>query len=78
MAANGERPRCSDPVTREMWTSDDQHDRDIAVKWCAGCVVIVECGDAADELGEKWHVFGGSGLYEEAEEVSSSVTGWDH
>jgi hypothetical protein len=39
-----------------MWTSDDQHDRDTAVKSCAGCVVIVECGDAADELGEKWHV----------------------
>ena len=30
MAANGERPRCSDPITGAMWTSEDPHDRDMS------------------------------------------------
>jgi hypothetical protein len=59
MAANGERPRCADPVTRDMWTSDDQHDRDVAARWCTGCVVLTLCADAAEEREEKWHVHGG-------------------
>jgi hypothetical protein len=59
MAVRGERPRCADPITHEMWTSDDQADRDIAVLWCDGCVVLELCGNAADERSEKWQVFGG-------------------
>jgi hypothetical protein len=27
--------------------------------WCAGCVVIIERGEAANERGVKWHVHGG-------------------
>jgi len=30
MAVNGERPRCSDPITGAMWTSEDPHDRDMS------------------------------------------------
>src|SRR5215212_2319709 len=33
LAVRGERPRCADPITHAMWTSDDQHDRAIAVQW---------------------------------------------
>jgi hypothetical protein len=30
MAQRGERPRCADPITHNLWTSDDQRDRTIA------------------------------------------------
>jgi hypothetical protein len=30
MASRGGRPRCADPVDHALWTSEDQHDRDIA------------------------------------------------
>jgi Transcription factor WhiB len=59
MAQRGERPRCADPVDHIRWTSDDQRNRQIAVAWCAGCPVIVECGQAADARDERWHVWGG-------------------
>jgi hypothetical protein len=39
MASRGVRPRCSDPVDHQLWTSEDQHDRDIAAQWCSGCEV---------------------------------------
>jgi len=35
MAVRGDRPRCSDPIDHNLWTSDDQRDRQIAVVWCA-------------------------------------------
>ena len=59
MAQRGERPRCGDPTTHAMWTSDDQHDRAIAAQWCAGCALLDPCGDAAEERGEKWGVWSG-------------------
>lgn len=59
MAQRDERVRCSDPITHNMWTSDDQRDRQIAVAWCADCPVIRECGAAADARDERWHVWGG-------------------
>lgn len=30
MAINGDRPRCADPITHEMWISEDPHDRDMS------------------------------------------------
>jgi hypothetical protein len=36
MASRGDRPRCADPIDHQLWTSEDQHDRDIAAAWCAG------------------------------------------
>jgi hypothetical protein len=38
MAQRGERPRCADPITHNLWTSDDQRDRTIAALWCAPAV----------------------------------------
>jgi hypothetical protein len=63
MAQCGDRPRCSDPLDHNLWTSDDQHDRQIAVAWCAGCPILIECGRAADARDERWHVWGGQGLH---------------
>jgi len=59
LAVRGERPRCSDPVDHQRWTSDDQHDRKIAAAWCAGCPILRECRAAAEARQEKWHVWGG-------------------
>ena len=33
-----------------LWLSDSRADRDIAVRLCAGCQVIVECAAAAKEV----------------------------
>jgi hypothetical protein len=59
LAQRGDRPRCADPITHIMWTSESPADRAIAAQWCNGCVVIVECGEAAEERGEKWGVWSG-------------------
>jgi hypothetical protein len=59
MAARGERPRCSDPIDHQLWTSEDQQDRDIATAWCTGCQVLAICHQAADERDERWGVWGG-------------------
>jgi hypothetical protein len=59
LASKGDRARCADPITHVMWTSEDQHDRDIAAQWCSGCDVLQLCGAAAEERGEVWAVYGG-------------------
>src|SRR5688500_9588157 len=59
MAQRGDRPRCCDPVDRELWVSDDYRDRQIAVAWCAGCPILEACRQAADANDERWHVWGG-------------------
>ncbi len=43
----------------DEWTSDHAEDRAQAATWCAGCLVLAECGAAADEQGEKHHVWAG-------------------
>jgi hypothetical protein len=59
LAARGERPRCSDPVTREMWTSEDVADRAIAALWCTGCDVLDLCAAVAVEEDHRWGIWGG-------------------
>lgn len=59
LAAQGRRPRCGEYGAGELWTSDDLEDRRQAVARCRGCPVLKECGAAADERREKWHVWGG-------------------
>jgi hypothetical protein len=59
MASQGGRPRCADPVDHALWTSDDQHERDIAAARCTGCQVLVLCHVVAEEREEKWGVWGG-------------------
>ena len=49
MASQGSRPRCADPIDHQLWTSEDQHDRDIAAARCTGCQVLVLCHQAAEE-----------------------------
>jgi hypothetical protein len=48
LAAAGDRPRCSDPITRELWTAELAAHRAIAVKWCKRCPVLVLCGQAGN------------------------------
>jgi len=59
LATEGRRPRCGEPGGHEMWCSDDATDRAQAARWCTGCLVLLECGSAADEQGERFGVFGG-------------------
>lgn len=59
LATEGRRPRCGEAGSHEMWLSDDATDRAQAASWCVGCPVLVECGAAADEHGERFGVFGG-------------------
>src|SRR5215218_5034178 len=58
-AAAGDRPRCSDPITRELWTAEFAAHRAIAVKWCKRCPVLVLCRQAAEERDERFGVCGG-------------------
>jgi hypothetical protein len=59
LAAAGDRPRCSDPITRELWTAEHAAHRAIAVKWCKRCPVLVLCRQAAEERNEQFGVWGG-------------------
>jgi len=59
LATEGRRPRCGEAGSHGLWLSDDADDRAQAVRWCVGCPVLDECGAAADEHGEKHHVWGG-------------------
>lgn len=60
LATEGRRPRCGEAGGHELWCSDDATDRAQAASWCLGCPVLVECGAAADEHGERFGVFGGT------------------
>lgn len=42
-----------------LWLSDRAGDREAAVRLCNGCPVFAECGEAADEVGESFGVWGG-------------------
>lgn len=55
--ATSQRPRCGDPETHQLWTSEDQADRDQAAGLCTGCPVLQCCADAGQ--GEKFGVWGG-------------------
>lgn len=59
LAAEGCRPPCGDYNGHELWTSDSPEDRALAVERCQGCPLIRECHQAAEERGERWHVWGG-------------------
>lgn len=58
LASHGGRPPCGDWQERDYWLSDDPSEREQAAAWCAGCPVIRECGEAADENGERFGVWG--------------------
>ena len=58
-AAAGLRPHCSDPVTRELFTSEHEAERLVATALCPGCPVLTECGEAADANEERHGVWAG-------------------
>jgi hypothetical protein len=51
MAVRGDRPRCSDPIDHDLWTSDHAEDRAIAQLWCRGCELLDPCAAAGAEHG---------------------------
>jgi hypothetical protein len=59
MASQGSRPRCADPIDHQLWTSENQPERDTAAARCTGCHVLDLCHQAADERDERWGVWGG-------------------
>lgn len=60
LAAEGRRPRCGEPGGHELWCSDDADDRALAARRCAGCEVLIQCGNAANEHDERHGVWGGT------------------
>jgi Transcription factor WhiB len=59
LTIQGERPRCADPITHNMWTSEDAADRATAALWCNGCDVLDLCAAVAVEEDHRWGVWGG-------------------
>ena len=48
-AHRGQRPRCADPVDGDLRLSESLPDRSYATSLCAGCAVLVERDQAAEE-----------------------------
>jgi hypothetical protein len=59
LARRGDRPRCADPITHNLWTSENPDDRAIAAQWCNGCVVLNLCTAVAVEEDHRWGVWAG-------------------
>lgn len=49
LAADGRRPRCGEPASHHMWTSEKADERARAAALCVGCSVLQECAQAAEE-----------------------------
>jgi hypothetical protein len=60
LADRGELTPCQGR-RRDRWTSDSAEDRGWAATVCVGlgCVVLLECGAAADERGERFGTWAG-------------------
>jgi hypothetical protein len=50
---------CQSSPHRDRWTSDDPDEREWAAHMCRMCPLLRECGLAADDRKERWHVYGG-------------------
>lgn len=53
------RPRCGDWAENNPWLAEDPRLRAMAARWCAGCPVLAECGQAAVESRATFGVWGG-------------------
>lgn len=62
MTADGRKPRCGEPGNHAVWLSDDPRLRALAATWCAGCLVLAECGAAALESQVTFGVWAGADL----------------
>lgn len=49
LAADGRRPRCGEPATHHLWTSESADERARAAALCVGCPVLQPCAQAAEE-----------------------------
>lgn len=58
LAADGRRPRCGEPATHHLWTSEKADERARAAALCVGCPVLRQCAHAAEEEHELF-VWGG-------------------
>ena len=55
LADTGNHPACTN--NPDLWVSDNLQDRKTAVRLCAGCRVITECGAAAKEMHARFGVW---------------------
>ena len=62
MAARGERANCSDPITDDLWLSESDSERAVAVQLCRHCPVETVCRETAELRDERWGVWGGPRL----------------
>jgi Transcription factor WhiB len=58
-AAAGQRHHCGDSEVAGLWTSENAHERALAVKLCSGCPVSIPCWAAAAAHRETFGVWGG-------------------
>lgn len=58
LAADGRRPRCGEPASHHLWTSEDRAERARAARLCSACPILRQCGLAAEEEQELF-VWGG-------------------
>ena len=49
LAADGRRPRCGEPASHHLWTSEKADERARAAALCAGCPVLQPCAHAAEQ-----------------------------
>lgn len=59
LATEGRRPRCGEHADTDLWTSESPEDRRRAAELCSACPLLAPCAEAAEEMEERWHVFGG-------------------
>lgn len=58
-AARGELTHCADSEVSHLWLSENDHERALAARLCAGCPVHLECWAAAAARREQFGVWGG-------------------
>jgi hypothetical protein len=58
LAAAGLRTQCNDVELHQLWLSESQQERQVAVRLCRGCPVLRECAEVGQH--ERFGVFGGA------------------
>lgn len=59
LRTEGRAPECAMPGAAELRLAQHPGDRAIAASWCVACPLIELCGQAADEEGFDYGVWGG-------------------
>jgi hypothetical protein len=74
MAARGERTHCSDPTTHQLWLSEHEGERQVAVMLCDHCPVLTVCRETAELRDERLGVWGGRDLTRRPGKAASPET----